>query len=138
MSAELRKISGKGADRTIDAETVIDRHNGKENLVYLLQLRMKKADDGLWYLDPMSLITEETAYVPVELTPEPAGDADAIPDDTRLYYVPGSGSRYHLDPYCPLVNEKNLPMAYSFQLKDLDDPQYADLQPCEVCGAPER
>ncbi len=138
VSVELRKISGKGADRTIGVETVIDRHNGKENLTYLLQLRMKKADDGSWYLDPMSLIAGEEAHEPVETMPAPAEEADGLPADTRLYYEPGGGSRYHLDPYCPLVNEKYLPMENSFRVKDLDDPLYADLQPCQVCGAPAR
>lgn len=138
VSAELRKISGKGADRTIGVETVIDRHNGKENLTYLLQLRMKKADDGSWYLDPMSLIAGEEAHEPVETMPAPAEEADGLPEDTRLYYVAGGGSRYHLDPYCRLVNEKYLPMQDSFPLKDLDNPLYADLEPCSVCGAPAR
>lgn len=137
VSAEFAKISGKGADRTIDVYTVIDRHNGKENNAYYLQLRMRKADDGYWYLDPTSLVTEETAYEPVELTPEPAGDADAIPDDTRLYYQ-AAGDYYHLDPYCPQADEEYLPMELSFRVKDLDDPLYADLQPCEACGAPAR
>ena len=137
VSAEFAKISGKGADRTVSVYAIIDRHNGKENQAYYLQLRMKKADDGDWYLDPTSLVTEETARVPVETVPGTAEEADGITDDTRLYYQ-AAGSCYHLDPYCRAADEEYLPMGNSFQVKDLDDPRYADLQPCSACGAPAR
>ena len=136
VSAELRKISGEGADRTIEVESVIDRHNGKENQAYYLPLRMKKADDGFWYLDSTSLISEE-AYAPVETMPAPADETDGLPADTRLFYQ-AAGDYYHLDPYCRQADEEFLPMENSFQVKDLDDPLYADLQPCEACGAPAR
>lgn len=137
VSAEFAKISGKGADRTVNVYAIIDRHNGKENQAYYLQLRMKKADDGDWYLDPTSLVTEETARVPVETVPGTAEEADGITADTRLYYQ-AAGSCYHLDPYCRAADEEYLPMGNSFQVKDLDDPRYADLQPCSACGAPAR
>ena len=138
VSAEFMTISGEGADRTIDVYAVIDRHNGMDNPGDVLQLRMKKADGENWYLDPMSLITGEQAYVPVETTSGPAGEADGLPEDTRLYYVKNGGYLYHLDPYCRLVSEKFLPMQDSFQLKDLNDPRYERLQLCSVCGAPAR
>ena len=141
MSAEFMKISGEGADRTINVYAIIDRHNGKENLAYLLQLRMRKAEDGCWYLDPASLGTYEQAYIPEEPTPEPAGEAApeaADTADTRLYYVAAGGEYYHVDPNCRRVNEKFLPMQDSFGYGDLDDPRFRDLKPCAICGAPAR
>ena len=92
--------------------------------------------DGLWYVDPVSLTTNEipeSAPVP-EQTPAPAAE---ITGDTILYYNPEGGSKYHLDPNCKTVNSKFIPLQGAFLYSEINE-QHLDLKPCQVCGAPER
>ena len=55
-----------------------------------------------------------------------------------LYYVPEGGEKYHLDPECKTVHEKYTPMQGCFLYSQVGDPEYASLNPCPVCGAPQR
>lgn len=124
--------------RTVDATVLMDRHNGMDQVHYRLQLVMKQAADGLWYLDPSCLKTYQVVegYTAEEATPEP--ESDIRPQDTVLYYVPEGGEKYHADRNCPTVHEKYLPMQGQFLCSELNDEAYAGLKPCNVCGAPLR
>ena len=125
--------------RRLEVTSRMDRHNGKDPVTYRLQILMQKQEDGLWYVNPQSLVTYE--IVEGELpTPEPT-DAPAEPPaevtgDTVLYYFPAGGEYYHLDPNCKRVNEKYTPLEGRFTFAQLGEDAYKDLKPCEVCGAP--
>ena len=58
--------------------------------------------------------------------------------DTVLYYAPDGGEYYHLDPNCPRVNRKDLPLEGMFLSSELNSEPWLDLKPCEVCSAPGR
>ncbi len=116
----------------------MDRHNGKDPAVYRLELEMVREDDGLWYLNPRSLVTEETGIVYTDTTPEPAPAPEGLTDGTLLYYQPEGGEYYHLDPNCRRINERFLPLEHCFTWAEVNDEAYRYLKPCAICGAPER
>lgn len=57
----VEQIIGDPAEGQVTAvvTSTIDRNNGKPADRYRLELRMVREDDGLWYLDPRSLVNEE-------------------------------------------------------------------------------
>ena len=142
MELEVTGISGKAADtvREVTAISLIDRNNGREPARYLFRITVKTDADGVWYVDPESLLTvERPGNEPqAETTPEPADEAREISGSTVLYYCPEGGQYYHLDQNCKRVHEKFLPMSGRFLYSELKDEAYKDLQPCSICGAPER
>ena len=71
MSLEMKSISGTDDDpeRRLTAVCLFDRHNYKAEEWYYLQIRMVRAGDNLWYIDPECLLT----YEPAE-TEAPAGE----------------------------------------------------------------
>ena len=118
--------------------TVIDPQNGGETKKYLYRITVVRDSDGKWYVDPVSLYTiepEEYETPQPELTPVPP-----VPDmeGTLLFYVPEGGEKYHIDPDCPAVNDRYKPMQGTFLYGQLNSDPYRDLEPCPVCGAPER
>lgn len=139
---ELSMLYGNPGDtvRTASVKCLIDRHNGKEPNLYLLEIIMNRDSDGLWYVDPESLLSYEDARYArePEATPEPAEEEPEVTGDTVLYYCPQGGEYYHLERYCPRVNEKYLPLQGMFTYAQLDDEAFRDLQPCSICGAPAR
>ena len=70
----------EGTVCTVTATAEIDRNNGTAPALYRLQIRMAKGADGLWYVDPESLLTYETAEeTPLpEPTPVPAPGAQDL------------------------------------------------------------
>ncbi len=121
----------------------IDRHNGMDPLDYIHNIVMRKASDGLWYMDPRCLLTYEPVYADKqeEPTPEPAVSVSSAGEDmpdALLFYVPEGGEYYHLDDNCRRVAEKYLPMTGVFSFHELNYDEYKDLKPCGVCGAPSR
>ena len=146
QSLTSERVSGSPGDpvRTVTAAAMIDRNNGKSAALYRLRIVMKKEEDGLWYIDPSSLLNAEDAErepLPVP-TAEPAAD---IPEESEnaasgmvLYYVPEGGSYYHVDQNCKTVHPKYRPIQGHFTEDRLNDEPYSVLQPCSVCGAPER
>lgn len=139
LSFETELVYGNPEDeiRTVQVITEIDRNNGREPAKYLLNVRMKM-EGGLWYVDPASLNPAETADngpVISEPTPEPL---PAETGDTHLYYVSNGGEKYHADQNCPAVNPKYTPMEEYFTLADLNDGAHPELNPCNICGAPQR
>lgn len=143
LDTPFENIDGTNDDdnRTVTLTTLIQRNNGKDPARYRLNVTMvKNKDDGQWYVDPRSLRTYENAETPdpatVETptpTPEPSVDAN-----TTLYYNPDGGSKYHLDPNCKSIHSKYLPLKGKFPYSKINDDQYKNLQPCNVCGAPLR
>ncbi len=69
---------------------------------------------------------------------EPVSDSAETDGNTVLYFNPSGGTRYHLDPDCPSMNPKYLPMTSCFLFSEANDPQYAAYRPCNVCDAPLR
>ena len=139
LSFDFVAVSGESADKVRKVATIIqmDNHSGKAPRTYSIDYVMVQEDDGLWYVDPTSLATNEIpeATLVPELTPVPAAE---ITGDTILYYNPEGGSKYHLDPNCPSVNLRFIPLQGTFLYSDVNDPQYQELKPCRICNAPER
>lgn len=138
-SLETIDVSGEPGDtaRTVTVHSMIDRNNGKGPYLYRLEILMKKENDGLWYVDPSSLKNCELIDDTYP-TPEPTETPAGLNDGTLLYYFPGGGSYYHLDPYCKRVNEKYLPLEGSFTYGGLKKGEHIELAPCAVCHAPPR
>lgn len=141
ISMETGTIYGTDQDdtSTVQVRALIDRNNGKEPLWYLLQIRTVK-EDGIWYIDPTSLMSIATTdTLPKEqATSEPASDAAGITGETILYYNEEGGEFYHLDPNCRRVHTKYLPLKGCFTFAELNDEAYQELKACEICGAPDR
>ena len=150
LSLTPERVCGNAGDtvRTVNAVAMIDRNNGKSAALYRFSIIMQKEDDGLWYIDPSSLINYENAeqeLLPVQ-TGEPAQsipeESSEKPEDTAavtvLYYVPEGGNYYHLDQNCKSVNPKYQPIRGQFTMNELNDEPYSALKPCNVCGAPAR
>lgn len=134
LNALLKAPDNKSCTASCNIE--IDSNIGKPHRIYLYMISMVLEKDGLWYVDPASLATNEIpepTLVP-EQTPAPAAE---ITGDTILYYNPEGGSQYHLDPNCKTVNPKFIPLQGTFRYSDLNL-DHPDLKPCQVCGAPER
>lgn len=103
-----------------------DRHDGEEPVRVTWYPEMVRADDGQWYVDPRSL----EGY---EILAETAAE-----DSMLLFYVPEGGEKYHLDQNCLAVADRYKPMQGMLTYSQLDEEAFKDLQPCSVCGAPER
>ena len=134
-------ITGTNDDdaRTVTITVVMDKNNGKDPVKYRMNVIMLKEND-VWYVDPQSLKSNEKAQTenPDDITtptPSPTPLADGA---TVLYYNPDGGTKYHLDPNCKSTHEKYLPMKGHFKYSEVNDPKYANLSPCNVCGAPLR
>ena len=135
-------ISGTSNDtsRTVTVTALMDRNNGKDPVKYRMNIMMEKESDGLWYVDPKSLLSYEDADTPdpsITNTPAPTDEPVVYPD-TILYYNPGKGEYYHLDPNCPSVAEKYLPLQGHFKYSEINDEPYKKLKPHAVCAAPLR
>ena len=138
---EVTATSGSDNDalRTLTVKVTIDKNDGREKMDrYAFKVLMKK-EDGVWYVDPQSLASNEK-----ETATETAASANTTPTQpplytgtptTILYYNANGGSRYHLDPDCPDVGKKYKPMS-QFMFVDLDQSPYNELIPCNRCGAP--
>ncbi len=120
-------------------QVTISRNNGKEPILSQMTVRMV-IESGIWYVDPNSLKSNEIQETPdpnvtpaVTSTPEPYIDGN-----TLLYYNPNGGKLYHLDPNCVSVHSKYTPLKGTFTYSQINDGQYAALEPCNVCGAPLR
>ena len=132
-------ISGTAYDtmRTINALVKIDKNNGQQPQTYQLEVGMKKADDGLWYVDPSSIQSneEEQPTVTPVVTPTPSPE---LYSSTILYYNPEGGSLYHRDPNCKKVGKKFVPLQGQFTYAELLNGLHSDLKACHICGAPDR
>ena len=119
--------------------TEIDRRNNKPKVKYRMTVLMVK-ENGEWFVDPKSLQTNDIEETPdPNITPTPAPTpTPAVFDNTVLYYNPKGGKYYHSVPDCKNVGAKYLPLAGTFYYSQLNDADFKDLQPCNVCGAPLR
>ncbi len=120
-------------------EVWISRNNGKDPEQFKMNVRMV-LENGLWYVDPASLKSNEVQETPdpkatpvVTPTPSPYIDANTV-----LYYNTNGGKYYHLDPNCISVHSKYLPLKGTFYFSQIREGSYAELEPCNVCGAPLR
>lgn len=148
----IEEVGGTEQDssRTITMTATINKNTGKAASVYRFMIMMVKEGDE-WYVNPNSLATNDkeadtasdenvvnnrnasgsTTEAPrTTVTPAP-------PASTTLYYNPNGGSYYHLDAYCPSVNEEYLPLTGTFPYSELGTykNQYG-LLPCLKCDAP--
>ena len=129
---------------TGEVNTLMDRNNGTEPKECCFSVRMVKAEDGQWYVDPTSL---NSSTEPAETAPEPgteAAETAAVPEDDSdllnmvLFYQPQGGQYYHAAANCPRVHPEFQPLSGMFQYGELNYDEYKNLQPCEICGAPSR
>lgn len=148
----IEEISGSDQDtsRTVTMTATINKNNGKDPSVYRFMILMVK-EGGEWYVDPKTLATNDSvqsssssdenavnaqAAVSVSATPRTTV-TPAPPGDTVLYYNENGGSFYHLDPYCPKVDSKYLPLTGTFAYRDLKQVMNEKgLNPCLKCNAP--
>ena len=137
----LENISGpQGGDSlTFIMRVSIDKNNGKQVSIYQMSVRMVN-ESGNWYVDPNSLVSNEIQETPdpnatpvVTPTPSPYVDGNTV-----LYYNPDGGKQYHLDPNCIAIHSKYLPLKGKFTYSEINSGKYAELEPCNVCGAPLR
>ncbi len=135
-------ISGTSNDlsRTVTIVSEMDRNNGKDPVKYRMNIMMDKEADGLWYVNPTSLLSYDDADTPdpsVTDTPAPTA-TPAVNGNTPLYYNPSGGEYYHLDQNCKRIAEKFLPLQGKFTYAELNNDKYKKLKPCAICGAPYR
>lgn len=137
----LENISGpQGGDSlTFIMRVSIDKNNGKPVTIYQMSVRMVN-ESGQWYVDPNSLVSNEIQETPdpnatpvVTPTPTPYVDGNTV-----LYYNPDGGKLYHSDPNCISLHAKYLPLKGKFTYSEINSGKYAELEPCNVCGAPLR
>ena len=144
MSYTLEKIHDAVGDAVCTAEITarMDQHNDKDPKDFHYCIILKKEEDGLWYVEPTSLLSIEYVSNPAapepELTEAPTETPEEDTGEIVLYYHPDGGSYYHLDENCRLVNPKFLPLQGMFTAAELNDEAYRNLKPCPVCGAPAR
>ena len=137
----VEKVGGTIDDdsREVVVSSLMDKNLGKDPVRYRITVIMVK-EDGQWYVDPKSLKSNEpelTTDPNATVTPGPTPSPE-IYANTVLYYNPGKGEYYHLDPNCPKVGVKYTPLAGHFYYSEVNDEQYKALKPCAVCGAPFR
>ncbi len=146
----FEKISATEADssRTITMTATIDKRNSRDPVKIRFQVLMLKENND-WYVDPQSLQSNDKVEETTQGTGTNSGDvttstATATPKitatpapKTKLYYNDDGGTYYHVDPKCPKVNPKYLPMV-SFYYKDLNNTKFKNLLPCPSCHAPSR
>ena len=122
--------------RGVVLDVEMNNNNGKDNSRYRVTIQMEVLD-GVWYVDPESLRSNEK----VTDTPKPTLTQAPTPvayPDTVLFYNPKNGSYYHLDPNCKAVDKKYLPLQGSFMFKEIDQEPYKNLVRCNTCAAPLR
>ena len=135
-------VSGTENDtsRTVTMIALMDRNNGKDPVKYRMSVIMVKEADNLWYVDPKSLKSYESAETTdpnITSTPAPT-ETPAIDANTTLYYNPSGGEYYHYDQNCKRINERYLPLQGHFKFSQLNEAPYDKLKPCAICGAPSR
>ena len=137
----MERISGTADDssRTVTVTSTMDRNNGKDPVKYRLSVLMAR-DGDQWFVDPQSLKTYEAAdkQDPASIATETPSPTPPTPANTVLYYNPGGGTKYHLDPNCKSTHAKYLPFKGHFTYAEVNDDAYKDLDPCNVCNAPLR
>ena len=145
---DWRQMSAPSGTDASDARTIgvqADVEYNNEVRTYEYQA-ITLQENGKWYVDPESLssgqLVEKATPTPdPNLTPTPSPEPTATPTPgpkTKLYYNKDGGKKYHIDPRCPSVASKYLPLKGTFTYGDLGKSPYNKLSPCERCGAPVR
>ena len=138
----LETISGTSADtsRQITALVKMDYYTQKGKTTSIRMTIMMKQENNSWYLEPESLISFKPAETEdPNITPEPAKETEPPTDaNTPLYYNPNGGKKYHRDQNCSSANQSVLPFQGHFLYSQVNDPEYAKLEPCNQCWAPLR
>ena len=62
-----------------------------------------------------------------------AAEGTRAEDETVYWVNPGGGRYYHLDPNCPTVNPRYLPLPRSMTKEELEQPENSFYMPCNVC-----
>ena len=141
IEMSLETITGTTADtsRSITALVKLSYYNKKEASQVRMTILMKQENND-WFVDPDSLISFKKIETPdPNITPEPAKATEPPTDaNTPLYYNPNGGKKYHRDPNCSSANKSILPFAGQFLYSQINDPEYIDLERCNVCNAPLR
>lgn len=139
---EIVSISGSESDtmRTAKVRVTISKNiTNREPALYSFNVIMLK-EDGVWYVDPRSLASNEkettTQALYNEMPTQPVLNTGS--PSTVLYYNPDGGSYYHYDQNCGDINPKYLPLKGQFLYSQLNDAPYSELENCSYCGAPLR
>ena len=132
----VEAASGSEADdsRTLTMIASIDKGTGRPPVDYRYEVLMLRVN-GVWYVDPASLSSATEIKVEVTPTVEITRMPTYTPDANQvLYYNPDGGSYYHASANCSKVAIKYLPLKGQFIYSQLNEPQYKDLKPCDVCN----
>lgn len=145
---DWRQMSAPTGTDASDARTIAVQadveYNGEVRTYEYQAITLQEG--GQWYVDPESLssgqLVEKATPTPdPNLTPTPSPEPTATPTPgpkTKLYYNKDGGKKYHIDPKCPSVASKYLPLKGTFTYAELGKSPYNKLSPCERCGAPVR
>ncbi|MBO5534351.1 MAG: hypothetical protein J6B53_02985 [Clostridia bacterium] len=145
---DWRQMSAPSGTDASDARTIAVQadveYNGEVRTYEYQAITLQ--ENGQWYVDPESLssgqLVEKATPTPdPNLTPTPSPEPTPTPTPgpkTKLYYNKDGGKKYHLDPNCPSVASRYLPLKGTFTYKDLSKSPYNKLSPCDKCGAPVR
>lgn len=141
INFEFTGVSGSDADnsRTVQMLVTISKNNGDPPLQYNMQVLMMRIND-VWYVDPNSLTSQQrvedpsAAAVPVVTVAPLVTSSPSL----QLYYNPEGGAYYHVDRECKSLHPSYLPLQGMMLFSQLNDPEFAKLQPCSTCHAPSR
>ena len=144
----LENISGTPNDttRTVTITVLMDPNNGKDPVRYRIGVIMVKENDGLWYVDPNSIMSNDKAETPdpsITETPAPT-ETPSITVNTVLYFNPNiypeEEYAHRLSEQARLLEELGVPLIcvpYDHQ-EFLDRVQGLESEPeggrrCEKC-----
>lgn len=138
---QIIEITGSEADTVRTARirvTVSKNITGRQPEVLAFSVMMLK-EDGQWYIDPQSLVSNEVVSTTKATNPMPTQPVrNTAQADTIMYYNPDGGSMYHIEQNCGSTNKRYLPLRGQFLFSQVNDAPYKELEPCTYCGAPWR
>ena len=138
---QLETITGTSADTSRQVTALVDLdYNTKKAAVKNRINIVVKQENNNWYIEPNSLMSFKPAETedPNAATETVAPTEPPVDGNTPLYYNPNGGKKYHRDQNCSSANKSILPFQGKFLYSQVNDPDYANLEPCNVCWAPLR
>ena len=147
LSYTIEQLYGSEADAMRTIQIVVQISQSNTTVAKRYMIIMNRIND-VWYVDPESLSSVGTVEnadeyfgqvdnLITKATPSPTPVATTDPS-LVLYYNTSGGQKYHLDPYCPSVDEQYQPLTGTFTYAEINNTKYKVLDRCSRCNAPER
>lgn len=141
VAYQITKVSGTDNDTSRQITVLVEiskNNNSNKTELYSYQVLMTR-EDGVWYVDPRSLKSNEKESTPAPTNSMPTQPPDITSHpDLVLYYNPDGGTLYHVDPNCASAAKSYLPFKGSFTWSQINSGDYAKLKYCNTCNAPLR